>query len=98
MNIRDATRQIETKMEAAGLSAAAIRAFLYQYRKLGQNEAGVIPEHSIAPVESLPSIDEQAVPSRCVGSRRSDRRVEAEWRSRHEHGPGKSQKPPESPR
>jgi len=62
MNIRDATRQIETKMEAAGLSAAAIRAFLYQYRKLGQNEAGVIPENSIAPVETLPSIDEQPLP------------------------------------
>ena len=62
MNIQDATRQIETKMEAAGLSAAAIRAFLYQYRKLGQNEAGLIPEDSIAPVESLPSIDEQPLP------------------------------------
>jgi UTP--glucose-1-phosphate uridylyltransferase len=62
MNTQDATRQIEIKMEAAGLSAAAIRAFLYQYRKLGQNEAGVITEHSIAPVESLPSIDEQRLP------------------------------------
>jgi UTP--glucose-1-phosphate uridylyltransferase len=62
MNMQDATRQIETKMEAAGLSAAAIRAFLYQYRKLGQSEAGAIPEHSIGPVESLPSIDEQPLP------------------------------------
>jgi len=62
MNMQDATRQIETRMEAAGLSAAAIRAFLYQYRKFGQNEAGVIPEDSIAPVENIPSIDEQPLP------------------------------------
>ncbi len=62
MNMRDPTRQIETKMEAAGLSAPAIRAFLYQYRKLAQNEAGLIPENAIAPVGGLPSIDEQPLP------------------------------------
>jgi UTP--glucose-1-phosphate uridylyltransferase len=60
--MQDATRQIETKMESAGLGAAAIRAFLFQYRKLGQNEPGLIPEDSIAPVENLPSIDEQPLP------------------------------------
>jgi UDP-N-acetylglucosamine pyrophosphorylase len=60
--MQDATRQIETKMESAGLSAAAIRAFLFQFRKLGQNESGLILEDSIAPVESLPSIDEQPPP------------------------------------
>jgi UTP--glucose-1-phosphate uridylyltransferase len=63
MKMPDATRQIETKMEAAGLSAAAIRAFLYQYRKLEHHEAGLIPEDSIAPITTLPSIDEQPLPS-----------------------------------
>jgi UTP--glucose-1-phosphate uridylyltransferase len=63
MNAQDAaTRQIEIKMEAAGLSPAAIRAFLYQYRKLRQTEAGLIPEDRIAPVENLPSIEEQPLP------------------------------------
>ena len=67
MNTQDTIRHIESKMEAAGLNAAAIRAFLYQYRKLGQNEAGLIPEDSIAPVESLPSIGEQPLPTDTSG-------------------------------
>ena len=62
MNTEDAIRHIENKMEAAGLNAAAIRAFLYQYRKLGQNEAGLLPEDSVTPVESLPTIGEQPLP------------------------------------
>ena len=57
--MQDTIRQITTKMEAAGLSAPAIQAFLYQYRKLGQREAGLIPEDSIVPVESLPSIGDR---------------------------------------
>jgi UTP--glucose-1-phosphate uridylyltransferase len=62
MKMPEAARQIETRMEAAGLSAAAIRAFLYQYRKLEQHEAGLIPEDSIAPITTLPAIDEQPLP------------------------------------
>ena len=58
----DRIRQITTKMEAAGLSVPAIQAFLFQYRKLEQREAGLIPEDSIVPVESLPSIEEQPLP------------------------------------
>src|SRR5215469_6566509 len=57
--MQDTIRQITTKMEAAGLSAPAIQAFLYQYRKLEQREAGLIPEDSIVPVESLPSIGDR---------------------------------------
>ena len=48
-------------MRAAGLSAAAIRAFLYQYRKLEQNEAGLIPESSISPLGRLSSIEDETV-------------------------------------
>jgi UDP-N-acetylglucosamine pyrophosphorylase len=58
----DTISQITTKMEAAGVSAPAIQAFLYQYRKLERSEAGLIPEDSIVPVESLPSIEHGPLP------------------------------------
>ena len=48
---------IRAKMEAAGLSAAAIRAFLFQYEKLSRKETGLIPEASISPVENLPGLE-----------------------------------------
>src|SRR3984893_18121427 len=57
--MEDLPSQIQAKMEAAGLSSAAIRAFLYQYRKLARNEAGLIPENSISPVGNLSSIDDE---------------------------------------
>ena len=60
--MRDGTSQIRDKMAAAGLGPAAIQAFLHQYEKLARNEAGLIPEYSIAPVESLPSIEDQPLP------------------------------------
>ncbi len=53
--------QVRKKMEAAGLSAAAIRAFLYQYAKLEQNEAGLIPENSISPLGPVTSIEDETV-------------------------------------
>ena len=53
---------IRTKMEAAGLSAAAIRAFLFQYEKLIRKETGLISEASISPVEHLPAIEEESIP------------------------------------
>jgi UTP--glucose-1-phosphate uridylyltransferase len=61
--MQDTISQITTKMEAAGLSAPAIQAFLYQYRKLEQSEAGLIPEDSIIPVKGLPSIEHWPLPS-----------------------------------
>jgi UTP--glucose-1-phosphate uridylyltransferase len=60
--MEDVHSQIRTKMEAAGLSAAAIRAFLYQHRKLEEHDAGLIPENSISPVENLPSIEREPIP------------------------------------
>src|ERR1700738_752701 len=57
----DLPSQIRVKMEAAGLGAAAIRAFLYQYAKLEQNEAGLIPESSISPLGTLSSIEDETV-------------------------------------
>lgn len=59
--MEDVQSQIRTKMEAAGLSAAAIRAFLYQHHKLEQHEPGLIPEGSISPVENLSSIKDETV-------------------------------------
>src|SRR6202162_5977543 len=58
--MEDISSRIRAKMEAAGLGAAAIRAFLYQYCKLEKNEAGLIPENSISPVGNLSSIDDEA--------------------------------------
>jgi UDP-N-acetylglucosamine pyrophosphorylase len=59
--MEDLSSQIRAKMERAGLGAAAIRAFLFQYRKLENNEAGLISENSISPVANLTSIDDEAV-------------------------------------
>ncbi|MBV9104399.1 MAG: UTP--glucose-1-phosphate uridylyltransferase [Verrucomicrobia bacterium] len=59
--MEDLPTQIRAKMEAAGLSSAAVGAFLYQYRKLARNEAGLIPENSISPVGNLPFIDDESV-------------------------------------
>ena len=55
----DLPTQIRAKMEAAGLGPAAIRAFLYQYDKLANNEAGLIPESSISPLGILSSIEDE---------------------------------------
>jgi UTP--glucose-1-phosphate uridylyltransferase len=57
----DLPNQIRAKMEAAGLGTAAIRAFLFQYDKLELNEAGLIPESSISPLGTLPSIENETV-------------------------------------
>ncbi|MBV9672175.1 MAG: UTP--glucose-1-phosphate uridylyltransferase, partial [Verrucomicrobia bacterium] len=52
----DATSQIRTKMESAGLNPAGIQAFLHQYKKLQNTDAGLVAEDSINPVTDLPSI------------------------------------------
>jgi UTP--glucose-1-phosphate uridylyltransferase len=57
----DLPTQIRAKMEAAGLGPAAIRAFLYQYDKLENNEAGLIPESSISPLGVLSSIEDETI-------------------------------------
>jgi UTP--glucose-1-phosphate uridylyltransferase len=62
----DGTSQIREKMAEAGLGPAAIQAFLYQYEKLARKEAGLIAEGSIAPVESLPAIEDQPLPGDAV--------------------------------
>lgn len=48
----------ETKMTAAGMGAAAIRAFRRNYEALLRDESGMIPEESISPVSGLRSLDE----------------------------------------
>ncbi len=53
-------REFRTKMEAAGVSEPAIRAFERNYAQLGQDDCGLIPESSIQPVVSLPSLVEIA--------------------------------------
>jgi len=60
--MEDLATQIRNKMGAAGLSTAAIDAFLFQYRKLKLNEAGLIPEDSISPVRGLSLIGDEPAP------------------------------------
>ncbi len=49
---------IRTKMEAGGLSAAAIKAFEHSFRALERNETGMIPESTIDSVHKLPNYSE----------------------------------------
>jgi len=60
--MQDATPEIQKKMKDAGLGAAAVQAFLHQYRKVVLHEAGLIPEDSLTPIENLPSIGDQPEP------------------------------------
>ncbi len=53
----------ETKMTAAGMGDAAIRAFRRNYEALMRNETGMIPEDSISPAHGLASYDELPAPS-----------------------------------
>lgn len=50
------------RMEAAGLSESAIRAFRGSYAALLAGETGMIPENSIAPAKDLPCADALAQP------------------------------------
>ncbi len=49
-------REFRKKMEAAGVSEPAIRAFERNYAQLEHHDSGLIPESSIHPVESLPTL------------------------------------------
>ncbi|HEY0790128.1 MAG TPA: UTP--glucose-1-phosphate uridylyltransferase [Chthoniobacterales bacterium] len=57
----DAETQIREKMLAAGMDETAIRAFLFQYNKLTQADAGLIPEASLEAVADLPSLENRQV-------------------------------------
>lgn len=50
------------KMEAAGLSESAIRAFRGSYAALLAGETGMIPENTIKPADELPLADELTAP------------------------------------
>ncbi len=49
-------REFRTKMEAAGVSEPAIRAFERNYAQLADPACGLMAESTIQPVESLPSL------------------------------------------
>jgi UTP--glucose-1-phosphate uridylyltransferase len=51
---------IRQKMSGAGVDEAAQRAFLFQYRKLVNDEAGLISESAIEPIASLPGMEAAA--------------------------------------
>lgn len=57
---RMAIRAFREKMEAAGVSEPAIRAFERNYALLEKNESGLIPESAIEPARDLPSLEEIA--------------------------------------
>src|SRR5258707_1757099 len=58
MDKTDGTKLVEGKMRKAGISQAAIDAFLFQYRKLLARDTGLIPEDSISPIEQPPRLDD----------------------------------------
>ena len=53
-------REFRKKMEAAGVSEPAMRAFERNYAQLEHQDSGLIPESTIHPVESLPTLAEIA--------------------------------------
>jgi UDP-N-acetylglucosamine pyrophosphorylase len=59
-----ADRLIEGKMRTAGVGGPTIRAFLGAVRKVRTGEHGLLPEASVAPVQSLPRFDELSDASR----------------------------------
>jgi len=56
------------KMQSAGLSEAAIRAFRSSYAALCAGETGMIPEDSIAPAANLPRSDDLMAPNQATAS------------------------------
>ncbi|GMH43066.1 hypothetical protein BSKO_10988 [Bryopsis sp. KO-2023] len=50
--------KFEKKMRDAGLSESAIKAFKGNYEQLTSGATGLFPENEIAPVESLPNLDD----------------------------------------
>ena len=81
----------ETKMTAAGMGDAAIRAFRRNYEALLRNETGMIPESSISPAVGLPSVDsiESGRRGGC-GVARTGRGDQTERRPGHQHGPARA--------
>ena len=57
----------ETKMTAAGMGDAAIRAFRRNYEALLRNETGMIPEETITSAERLPTLD-RITPAGTIGA------------------------------
>lgn len=53
----DTFAAFETKMTAAGMGDAAIRAFRRNYEALARDESGLIPEETITSAERLPTLD-----------------------------------------
>ena len=57
----DAVGKFLLKMHAEGCNAAAIAAFRYNYNKLTSGDNLMLPEASIWPVDTLPSLTELSV-------------------------------------
>lgn len=53
--------EFEKKMNAAGISEAAIRAFERNYNALLANKSGLMPESDLSPADNLPTWDEVAL-------------------------------------
>ncbi len=60
MATTEAREAVERKLEAEGLSDAAVKAFLHNYGKLTGGESGLIPEGDIEAVATLPRLEDLA--------------------------------------
>lgn len=58
MNANDLDKLIETKMRSAGIAAPTIAAFTNAVHKLVAGETGLLPERAIAPIASIPKLEE----------------------------------------
>ena len=58
MNVNNLDKLIETKMRSAGVADPTIAAFLKAVHLVMAGQSGLLPEQSIAPIASLPKLDE----------------------------------------
>ncbi len=61
MNNTPLEQAIEKKMTAAGMPLPTIKGFLHAVRKVQSGDNGMLPEKSIEPVPSLPSLEASAL-------------------------------------
>src|SRR5437763_534611 len=58
MNTNEVDQKIEGKMRSAGMAPPTIAAFLNAVHQVMAGETGLLPESSVAPIDSLPALND----------------------------------------